>query len=300
MNPPKGPDVVARESESHERPRQPITRLQSSRACAASTNDQIPDLERDRVSGRSLSEAGPARVEPPSNLTRLSILVDVPHVRQSFNWDCGLACMLMVLRSLGVSRCNLQGLRLMCNTTSIWTVDLAYMLSRFGIPVHFFTITLGANPAFAKETFYMDNMEEDGRRVERLFRDAPRSGIRIECRSLSISDIRCFLLSGQWLLVVLVDKRKLNHPWQAATEGCLPNFCGLGSGYTGHYVVLCGYDGERREFVVRDPASSTATLLVSEAGLDEARMSFGTDEDLLLISRTTPDPRVVDRVLGQD
>lgn len=44
----------------------------------------------------------------------------------------------------------------------------------------------------------------------------------------------------------------------------------------------------------------TVELCEKMAGLDEARMSFGTDEDLLLISRTTPDPRVVDRVLGQD
>lgn len=60
---------------------------------------------------------------------------------------------------------------------------------------------------------------------------------------------------------------QLNHHsagWGGA-DGCLPaSCCGLGTGYTGHYIVLCGYDGARREFVVRDPASAVATLRVSE------------------------------------
>ena len=27
----------------------------------------------------------------------------VPHVKQTYNWDCGLACVLMVVRALGAS-----------------------------------------------------------------------------------------------------------------------------------------------------------------------------------------------------
>ena len=60
--------------------------------------------------------------------------------------------------------------------------------------------------------------------------------------------------------------------------------CGLGSGYTGHYVLVCGYDGGRGDFVVRDPASSRQTLFVPAASFEEARKSFGTDEDVLLIT----------------
>ena len=43
--------------------------------------------------------------------------------------------MLMVLKALGVTRCTLRGLRSMCATTSIWTVDLAHLLVRFGVHV---------------------------------------------------------------------------------------------------------------------------------------------------------------------
>jgi hypothetical protein len=41
----------------------------------------------------------------------------------------------MVLKALGVTRCTLRGLRSMCATTSIWTVDLAHLFVRFGVHV---------------------------------------------------------------------------------------------------------------------------------------------------------------------
>ncbi len=95
-------------------------------------------------------------------------------MRQSYNWcaqadatrrggahadacrlatrrDCGLACVLMALGGLGARRCDLRAMRRLCPTTSIWTVDLAHLLRRFGVDVTLCTITLGANPEFASE-----------------------------------------------------------------------------------------------------------------------------------------------------
>ena len=43
--------------------------------------------------------------------------MQVPHVRQAYAWDCGLACVLMVLRALGFGGVNLKALRQMCPTT---------------------------------------------------------------------------------------------------------------------------------------------------------------------------------------
>ena len=105
---------------------------------------------------------------------------DVPHVRQMHNWDCGLACVLASLRSM---RCdpalNLPHLKALCPTTSIWTVDLAHLLRRFGVDVRFFTITLGANPEYAAESFYRDPLADDGARVDALFRGAERAGVQL-------------------------------------------------------------------------------------------------------------------------
>lgn len=57
----------------------------------------------------------------------------------------------MILRALGAKQCDLRGMRLLCPTTSIWTIDLAHLLRRFCLDVTFCTVTLGANPDFAHE-----------------------------------------------------------------------------------------------------------------------------------------------------
>ena len=81
----------------------------------------------------------------------------------------------------------------------------------------------------ALQSFYVDTMEEDGRRVERLFRDAASLGIAIQARvqlrprwragltlallpqrrSVSLDELRRLVLSGRYLIIALVDKRKV-------------------------------------------------------------------------------------------
>eukprot|EP00249_Psilotum_nudum_P021739 c28224_g5_i1 orf=400-1254(-) len=207
--------------------------------------------------------------------------VEVPHVRQLSSWDCGLACVLMVLKALGVEGCDMKSLGQLCGTTSIWTVDLAHLLRQFAVDVAYLTVTIGANPKFAVETFYKENMEEDGERVNMLFEKAPEVGIQIQWRSITGEELSMLILSGHYLAIALVDKRKLSHPW--LDELCLSDCCGFSSGYTGHYVVICGYDTDMHEFEIHDPASSSGSGRISIDVLDDARKSFGTDEDILLI-----------------
>ncbi len=67
--------------------------------------------------------------------------------------------------------------------------------------------------------------------------------------------VQSWMLSGGCLIIVLVDKRKLD-PWLGAGEPgssggmggmsmsmCLPAvLCGMELGYAGHYVLLVGFD----------------------------------------------------------
>lgn len=211
-----------------------------------------------------------------------SFTFEVPHVRQMHSWDCGLACVLMVLRALGRNAYDLKHLQQLCGTTSVWTVDLAHLLRHFALDVCFLTVTIGANPGFALETFYKETMEEDRKRVDFLFERAAQAGIHIQRRSLSGQELAAVVLSGSFLAIALVDKRKFSHPGASAT--CLPECCGSSAGYTGHYVVVCGYDRSREMFKIRDPASSSESHDISSHAFEEARKAFGTDEDLLLVS----------------
>jgi len=58
--------------------------------------------------------------------------------------------------------------------------------------------------------------------------------------------------------------------------------------FLGHYVVVFGYEAGDSAFLVRDPASSMALDRISDARLEAARRSFGTDEDCLLVPTSMP------------
>ncbi|GAB2211135.1 hypothetical protein Droror1_Dr00016427 [Drosera rotundifolia] len=212
-----------------------------------------------------------------------SLSVEVPHINQLYNWDCGLACVLMVFRTTGVSNCDLLSLVKLCSSTSIWTVDLAYILQKFSVSFTYFTVTLGANPNFIAESFYKDHLPDDLVRVDLLFKKAGGNGISIKCRSISQEEISFLILSGKYIAIALVDQYILSRSW--LKDVYVPGFCTSSLDYTGHYIVICGYDTTNDEFEIRDPANSSKQLKrVSSRCLDEARKSFGTDEDLLLIS----------------
>ncbi|KAF4395663.1 hypothetical protein G4B88_013437 [Cannabis sativa] len=83
-----------------------------------------------------------------------SYIVDVPHVNQLYSWDCGLACVLMVFRTFSINVHSIESLAELCCTTSIWTVDLAYLLQKFSVSFSYYTVTFGANPNYSVETFY--------------------------------------------------------------------------------------------------------------------------------------------------
>ena len=285
---------------------------------------------------------------------------DVPHVRQTHNWDCGLACALMVLKALvnkadadpsqarlprahAARRADLPTLRRMVRTTSVWTIDLAHLLASFELcDVAFYTVTLGANPAFSTETFYRDSIEDDASRVRALFENAAENGVLVEKRSVCVGNLKRWAASSEWIQIVLVDKRALvssenvfderivtnddefrrgvaavcatgerktktraadaildrvfGSEKNVASEFASPNLRTPFEGYTGHYVVVCGYDENTDCFCVRDPAvppsktylrtaSDDPNCAVPAWALENARRAFGTDEDLLLVRR---------------
>ncbi|XP_065618934.1 guanylyl cyclase 1 isoform X2 [Quercus suber] len=179
-----------------------------------------------------------------------SYFVEVPHINQLDYWDCGLACVLMVLETLGITTCNFQALMELCPTNSLDIVQ--------------------------------EQLPNDLLRVDTLFKKAREAGINIECKSIGGKDISYLILSGKYIAIALVDQRKLSQPWSENLS--VSGFFGSNSCYTGHYVVICGYDTDADEFEIRDPASSRKNARISSKCLEESRKCFGTDEDLLLIS----------------
>jgi len=228
----------------------------------------------------------------------------VPHIKQLYNWDCGLACLSMVLQTIHHNNninpaYTLPNLIQSCPVQSIWTIDLAHILSHLlittssssstttapRISITFSTTTLGINyDAYAHETFYSKCIDKDRHRVEQLFSLAPSAGIIIKQKSITIQQLADIVADGRHLVIALVNKALF-----FTNNNSSNNINRVG--YFGHYIVIAEYNKGKDEFAIRDPAavdSGNSDIEEEEewikAGvLDVARRDIGTDEDLLLI-----------------
>ena len=203
--------------------------------------------------------------------------VELTHVRQSFSWDCGLACVMMVLQHKGMSA-PLEEMMKIAGTKSVWTVDLAYILSRYSVDFTFYTVTDGVRPEYGAEAFYQVDIDADQVRVNKLFETATSLNIRVDKRSVDVKEIlECVNKGG--MAITLVDKRLL--PTGSTIARLIQQHVAVG--FVGHYVIVCGYNRRTRCVLITDPACGEGRTPVPIAEYEAARKAFGTDEDLLLV-----------------
>ncbi|XP_050735126.1 protein GUCD1-like isoform X2 [Eriocheir sinensis] len=217
--------------------------------------------------------------------TEEQVMLVVEHVQQRHTWDCGLACVTMVLPPSTRSRFSSQ-LYKICQEEgfdkSTWSIDLAYLLQRFGIKHRYMTITLGVDPGFSSESFYDHVLHKDAQRVLERFRAAKDHGVVVEQGVTTINDILAhlhqegpvILLTNAHLLVCLRCARAMPH-----LRSCLP----CSPPYQGHYILLVGFDMKKGHIYYRNPSFGNRICSISFVKLDKARQSYGTDEDIIFI-----------------
>ncbi|XP_072809570.1 protein GUCD1 isoform X11 [Vicugna pacos] len=176
------------------------------------------------------------------------VQLPVPIIQQLYHWDCGLACSRMVLRYLGQLddsefESALRELRL---TKSIWTIDLAYLMRHFGVRHRFCTQTLGVDKGYKNQSFYRKHFDTEETRVNQLFAQAKACKVLVEkCGH------RCFCRTPD---------------------------------YQGHFIVLRGYNRATGCIFYNNPAyADTGMCSTSLSNFEEARTSYGTDEDILFV-----------------
>lgn len=217
---------------------------------------------------------------PPKHHIRLY------HCKQKSNWDCGVSCILMVLPdkhrqhlTKNLSRiCKSEGFH-----KSTWTIDLCYLLKRYNVDHVFYTITIGVHEGYRGNSFYNHILTKDENRVNLKFQEAKKHNISINKASISIIRLIEQLLNGPIILltnarILCCDKCKSNKISNELRK-CLP----WRTTYQGHYIVLCGYDIERQKVFYRNPSFDDHVCQMSLSILEEARKSYGTDEDVIFI-----------------
>ncbi|KAI9100620.1 Guanylylate cyclase-domain-containing protein [Phlyctochytrium arcticum] len=240
-------------------------------------------------------------------------LASVPHVRQMASWDCGLACISMILLALGMEH-SLLGLGEDVASESVWTIDMAYLLQKFGVKdFTYYTSYIGVNWQYVTKDFYRDTLEQDRRRVHSLFAAARENQVRVICLTLALDDIRRFLLSTVYAVVVLVDLRmvrcktcrrgswgKWRWPWRRVvsmgeTAGAEFHdqppvsvtttnsiYGSTRHDFIGHYIVLIGYDVDEDRFYYRDPGTEAELCCMDADDFERARGGCGTDYDVIV------------------
>jgi len=207
------------------------------------------------------------------------VFTHVEHFRQRTTWDCGIACCVMICRLYGINGATYQSLCRAAATQSVWTIDLAYLLSQYGIHSTFFTILAGVDPEYKKERFYARQLKDDEERVNVLFAGARERGIQVENRSLSAQEYFDLVLNGN-ILLTLVDRKILKCK---KCDSCVSTALRavLLQSYVGHFVLVTGVAGT--DYVIVDPSSSQDFCLVAHDVLERARKRHGTDEDILAV-----------------
>jgi len=243
----------------------------------------------------------------------------VVHVRQRRSWDCGIACVAMVVSMLECEYCGapehaagltvaamsddkaaplLGELARLVATTSTWTADLAFLLSVLGVPCTLRSTHLGVDEGLEDMPFYRDHVGADRARVHGRL-SAMRSGtdgtterfspVELIESATDLVVLRDAVRSG-WLAVVLTDGRKL-----VTADGVLGAALmwaqqrGGDDGFAGHYVVVVAWSGRESSTAcervgILDPVDTAASLRwVSAPRFDAARLARGTDSDVILI-----------------
>lgn len=216
------------------------------------------------------------------------IIIDLVHERQKYNWDCGVACVLMVLEK--EARAHLtENLGAICREEgfgrSTWTIDLCYLLNRYDVSHEYSTITIGIHTGYHEHSFYNSILEKDTERVLTRFDQAEQFGLKIHCRREPLDRILQHLDTGK-PVIVLTNARLLRcDQCKIIRLGKEIRRClRISTSYQGHYIVLCGHNRKQGRIYYRNPSLHDHICRMSYNTLDEARSSYGTDEDIIFIT----------------
>jgi len=193
--------------------------------------------------------------------------INLPHVKQATNRDCGPAVLKSILAYFGkdISINEMYTIASVKPDEGFWTIDLASLAKRLGFDSEFFTINLGVNSD--NMTLYQGFTTSNTSDVQAKFKNAQELGVKCSEESLSLDNILS-KLSEDSIIISLVD-------WDVI----FPNGQ---KKYRGHFIALCGYDDSKIYFM--NPAIGEIENMSKEI-YEVARKAKGTDEDLVVIKR---------------
>ena len=224
---------------------------------------------------------------------------NLKHYKQRMNWDCGLSCVLMCL-SDDERQEILKDVPKLCKEEgfghSTWTIDLCYLF-RSQVPTisfNYTTITLGVDSGYQDEKYYSSILTKDNERINQRFQLSEQNNISVQKRSVSILEL-VHHVANNGVCIVLTNANLLTceicssiscfskHCKYTANVAKSLSCCTMKPPYQGHYVVVCGYILKEKKIIYRNPSYSDRMCVVPFDMFDDARTSYGTDEDVIFV-----------------
>jgi hypothetical protein len=215
----------------------------------------------------------------------MTLVLPIKHLKQNSNWDCGITCLRMLIDYYHLDLSLFEHLldSYDCNQ-STWTIDLLHLLHQSGIPAVLHTLTIGCSSTYENTPYYESFINNDRERINKLFLDEASD---VKIGSIQYSDIEEHLIKHRTPCLVLIDANKLEcitckkTPFDRLVNRFISTLSS--PSYQGHYILVIGFvRNENTEFIrYVDPGGTDGFCNTTKENFDQARMAFGTDEDLI-------------------
>ena len=214
----------------------------------------------------------------------MTLILSIEHAKQKSSWDCGITCLQMLTNFYREDSSVFEQIlhSYQCNQ-STWTIDLLHLLHQLNIPAILHTITIGCSSTYDQVPYYERLIDQDRERVNRLF-DMETANVRLD--SIEWEEIKKHLIEHRTPCLVLVDANQLTcctcyrTTFNRFLDKILPT---TSSSYQGHYILVIGFTSNANNEFIRyvDPGRQDPFCTTTKENFDQARMAFGTDEDVI-------------------
>jgi ABC-type bacteriocin/lantibiotic exporter with double-glycine peptidase domain len=201
------------------------------------------------------------------------MIIRLPLLKQKGRPTCGPVSLRMILHILGnkISQAELEKIINYKEGKGTSTIKLALAAKKLGFDTELKSIHITPQKETLELEYYKKNGDESIESLTKLVEEAKKAGVKLTEKSLNITELST-LLNKKLTPIVLLDWNIIKREPQR--------------GFLGHYIVLCGFDNK---FVyVNNSAGKNGRRLqaIPRRVFDKARKSLGTDEDILIISKS--------------
>ncbi|KAK8795069.1 hypothetical protein WA588_003920 [Blastocystis sp. NMH] len=205
------------------------------------------------------------------------------HFVQQAPYDCGPACCWMILKWANRLFMNddydyndfLQSIGTNIEN-GIWTIELVKVLKDYSFRCVFCTTNINPSSSqYDSLAFYRnDDLGTELLRVNNLFNSVSCDYVHIFNGKVTLDTIRDFLLFNSNGVILLLTDYAVLYPSRR---------CCIIREFSGHYIVLLGYNPHRKAFKVADPMRYFHHY-IRDTVIEAARSADGTDNDIVFLN----------------